>query len=638
LPDDPGVLKQLVIELTASLQKERADHAELRQNFDALLRRVWGPKSEKHDPKQPMLFDTAVDPEVAAALANSAPEANEAEDQAAVPRKKRKGAHGRRRVPESLERVVVEHDLTPAEKELLGGEENLQPLDDQVTFQYDWEPASLVIIEHHQKKYVRVEADAAEAPANPATATDSQNTVPARATTEESSVEPAEDVGSIHEPVVTEAPQAVMAAEEAAEGCQPDSTSAVAGSADGKTSRRLPTVAERVRARARLKFNDQVRAEVRLQCEAPIIVAPKPPQAIPGGSAAAGLLAQINISKYADHLPLHRLERIIARCGVHFARSTTCGWCAGSAKLLQPLAKLIQFEVLRSFVIHTDDTPVDVRNGRKQEKYKARFWTYWGDEEHPLVWFDFTRNRKREGPDRVLENYRGYLQADGYGGYDDYEGVELSESSPILKVACWAHARRKFFEAKSSEGTMAEVALAYIRQLYAIDKQIKKRMAEKYSDLSPENAARKIAEFRRAEARPVLDQFRTWVDKVNTDYRPLPKGKLAKALTYAINQWDALVRYLDDGRLDLDNNEAERALRGIAIGRRNWMFCGSENGGRTAATLFTIIASAIRNGLEPYQYLRLLLEHLPYLGENPTDEQLRPFMPNVWRPSQTATA
>lgn len=635
LPEDPGVLKQLVLQLYESLRSERAELEQLRQNFDALLRRVWGPKSEKANPNQPLLFDISPDPDVLAGLSTPVDGATDQDDEAEAPAKRRKGAHGRRRMPENIERTVVEHDLTPAEKELLGGEACLKPLEDQVTSQFEWEPASLFVIEHHQKKYAIVEPPAS-VPATDvlqvSTPDASQVSTPDASQDVTPDVTPdtttdARSVGSL--PVADSNDQKPAVEVSLAGSAQPESHTP-----NGKPPRSIPSAVERARSRAASEFKSHLQRETATFIEATIVVAPKPPQAIPGGLAGPGLLAQVIVSKYADHLPLHRLERIFVRFGMHFARSTTCGWCAGAAKLLGLLADLIRNEVLRSFVIHTDDTPVDVRTGRKKEKYQARFWTYWGDDEHPLVWFDFTKNRKRAGPDRVLKDYRGYLQADGYGGYDDYEGVELSDISPILKVACWAHARRKFRDARGSDGAMSEVALAYIRQLYVIDKKIKARVATEHKDLSWEEAARKIAEYRRAEALPVIEKFKAWLGEVTSKRCPLPKSPLAKAITYANNQWDALVRYVDDGRLELDNNKAERALRGIAIGRKNWMFVGSENGGHTAATLFTIIASAVRNGLEPYQYLRVLLEELPYLGENPTADQLRPYLPNIWRPSK----
>jgi hypothetical protein len=370
-----------------------------------------------------------------------------------------------------------------------------------------------------------------------------------------------------------------------------------------------------------------------------VIVAPKPSPPIPGGMAGPGLLAQVIVGKYADHLPLHRLERIFARQGAHFTRQTMCDWCAGCAELLWPLCELIRDQVLASFVIHTGDTPVDVRDAHAKRQFQARFWSYLGDESHPLTWFAFTTTRQRAGPDKVLGAYRGYLRADGYGGYDDYEGVAIGENSPILKVACWAHARRKFHDALRTDSTRAQIALAWIGQLYALEKSLRQRVQGEWRELLLETRAGLIAAERQACAKPILEKFRSWLDRQAAD--ALPKSPIAVATRYALNQWDALSRYVEDGRLQIDNNAAERALRGIAIGRKNWLFRGSEEGGRTAAVMFTLISSAVRNQLDPWAYLRDVLMRLAALrdsAEGLSRENLLPLLPDRWQPAPADAA
>jgi hypothetical protein len=298
------------------------------------------------------------------------------------------------------------------------------------------------------------------------------------------------------------------------------------------------------------------------------------------------------------------------------------------------LTELIREEVLKSFVIHTDDTPVKVRDAHAKQQFQARFWTYLGDDIRQLTWFDFTTTRQRAGPDRVLAKYTGYLQADGYGGYDDYEGVHLSEDSPILKVACWAHARRKFHDAVRTESVPAHIALARIGQLYKLEKQLRKRVAEEWSELPIEARALLIADERRVHAQPVLDEFKKWLEKQAVE--ALPKSPIAVAVRYTLNQWSGLCRYVEDGRLAIDNNAAERALRGIAIGRKNWLFAGSEAGGRTAAVLFTMIGSAVRNNLDPWAYLNDVLSRMAVLRDSVTGgsrEELLPLLPNRWQPA-----
>ena len=202
--------------------------------------------------------------------------------------------------------------------------------------------------------------------------------------------------------------------------------------------------------------------------EPAVIVAPKPPQPIPGGLAGPGLLAQLLVSKYADHLPLHRFERISQRHGVRFSRQTTCDWSLACADLLGPLDELSRDEVLASAVVHTDDTPVDVRNAHRKEQYTARFWDYVGDDGHRLVWFDYTPSRKRDGPARILKDFEGYLQADAFSGYD---GIFVQSRGKIREVACWAHSRRKFKDAQNTDVARGQIALARIGQLYAIERE-----------------------------------------------------------------------------------------------------------------------------------------------------------------------
>jgi transposase len=585
LPDDAGALKELIAQLYGTVQERDRRIQQLEQHLHLLVKRFLHPASEKIDPRQLALFVATELPAEAGASAAENPPAAEvpAPTDGKPPRKHT--PHGRRRTPDTIEHKQVIHDLTPGQKLALGGEEHLQYIGEDVTKNYEWTPSSVVVVEHHQKKYVR--RDTADTTADQSSAVNES---------------PANDPNADHH-AASEAGSPVAPATAGAPAAAPSAIPAL-----------TPELAER--------FSSTV------------IVAPKPAMPIPGGAAGPGLLAQVIVSKYGDHLPLYRLEGIFARQGVHFTRQTMCDWCAGCAKLLTPLTELIRDEVLKSFVIHTDDTPVKVRDAHAKQQFQARFWTYLGDEVHPLTWFDFTTTRQRAGPDRVLAQYTGYLQADGYGGYDDYEGVHLSEDSPILKVACWAHARRKFHDAVRTESVPAHIALARIGQLYKLEKELRNRAAGEWSTLPIEARSLLIADERRARAQPVLDEFKKWLDKQVVD--ALPKSPIAVAVRYTLNQWSGLCRYVEDGRLAIDNNAAERALRGIAIGRKNWLFAGSEAGGRTAAVLFTMIGSAVRNNLDPWAYLRDVLSRMATLRDSVTGgsrEELLPLLPNRWQPA-----
>lgn len=342
--------------------------------------------------------------------------------------------------------------------------------------------------------------------------------------------------------------------------------------------------------------------------EAKLVTAPKPPQPIDKGLAAAGLLAHVVVSKFGDHLPGYRLEDIFSRHGVEIRRGTIYQWLAALAELSRPLYGLLKRGVLQSRIIHTDDTSVRMLEPPSREALTGRFWAYLGDNRQPYVVYDFTRDRSRDGPKTFLDGFAGYLQADAYSAYD---GIYLGSAGKISEVACWAHCRRKWYDARETGPQAAHEALAFITRLYEVERAV--------ADCEP--MVRQAA--RSEHARPLLDQFRSWLDSQTF----LPKSPLGQAATYTLNQWDALCRYLDDGELTIDNNRAERAMRPLAIGRKNWLFVGSPLAGERAAILFTLVASCKDNLVEPWAYLRDVFTRLP---QGLSDEQLLELLPDRW--------
>jgi len=391
------------------------------------------------------------------------------------------------------------------------------------------------------------------------------------------------------------------------------------------------SVIEHVRLKYACRACEEAAAEGGPQIE----TAEKPLAPIEKGLAAPGLLAYVIVSKYSDHLPLYRLERILARHKIEIARSTMCDWMRDSAAALKALYDLMVREVLASKVIHTDDTPVDVLDRNLPETRIGRFWMYVGDGDHPYDVFTYTANRSRDGPMTFLQGWgkdeRRFLQADAFGGYDViYRG---EAGGRVTEVACWAHARRKFYEARTSDSATATQALAYIRLLYDIEDEAKALFAK------PGDAARPLAairlELRQAKAVPLLAQFRAWLDSCQATVGGcvLPKSPMGQAIAYVLNQWDALNVYTTDGDLDIDNNLAENALRRIAIGRKNWLFCGSDNGGHTAAVLFTLIASCARHKVDPFAYLR---DALARIAAHPIN-RLAELLPDRWKPADPSS-
>jgi transposase len=358
---------------------------------------------------------------------------------------------------------------------------------------------------------------------------------------------------------------------------------------------------------AKLEAHIHVRPKYACRCcKAGVCAAPLPQRPIPGGIAGPGLISEVIVSKFGDHLPLYRLEDIFVRAGVYIARSTLCDWVKFTAELFQPLYELQRRLVLQSAVMWTDDTSVTVLGGL-QGSFEGHFWTYLGHE-HPYSVYDFTKSRTRDGPARFLQGFTGYLHADAFTGYD---AIFLGPHAAIREVACWAHARRKFFDAVKSYPRESHLALEWIRQLYDIE--------DRARTWSPE--ARR--QLRVAESIPVLDKIEAFLTGLARTV--LPKSSLAKAVTYARNQWEALRRYTEDGRLTIDNNVSERTLRHQAIGRKNWLFLGSEAAGPRAAVLCTILAGAKRHRIEPWCYVRELLLRL-----HADDSRLDEMLPDRW--------
>jgi transposase len=325
-------------------------------------------------------------------------------------------------------------------------------------------------------------------------------------------------------------------------------------------------------------------------CEA-VVQAAAPSSPIERGLPGPGLLAQVLVSKYCDHVPLYRQACIYARSGVEVDRGTMMGWVGKAAWLLRPLAERIGRHVFAAAKIHADDTPLPVLAPGTGRTATGRIWVYVRDDRTsadatpPAAAFFYSPDRKGARPAAHLKGFSGFLQADAYAGYD-----RLYEGGRIVEVGCWAHARRKVFDVfASTRSPIAEEALAWIKRLYAIEARIRGR---------PPDLRHAV---RQAEAAPLLVGFRDWL--IAQRAKLPPRGGLSLAFGYILGHWEALIRYTSDGRLEADNNTAENVLRGIALGRKNFLFAGSDAGGENAAILYTLIETAKLNGIEPYAYL-----------------------------------
>jgi transposase len=495
LPEDVASLQALVRQLLAEVARLRSENAELRGKLDAALKHRFGRRSERRQPTAPR------------------PQAKEPQP----------SPHGRGVLPAHLERRVVVHDLTEAEKLCPCCGRRRTCIGEQTAEQLDMEPPRLFVLRTIKKTY-------------------------------------------------------------ACAHCVPE----------------------------------QVPVEQRFQTAGPAEVGP-----IARGLCGAGLLAQLITAKFADHIPLHRFAGQLARWGVSIARSTLGDWVAQAADLLGPLYTLMHQEILLSRVIHGDDTSVKLRVPTAAKTRKAHLWAVIGDADHPYVVFDFTADYTKEGPETFLGKYQGYLQADALAQYEGLYG-----EGKVKHVCCWAHARRKFVAAAEGDDR-AQMALTHIGQLYAIERELPPLLSPAEATVEQRRQREEQRRLlRQGRAGPVLAELKQWLTAERC--KALPKSLWGQALGYALNNWDALYRYLEQGYLSIDNNLSERTLRAIAVGRNNWGVIGSETGGATAAVLYTMVGTCKHLGIDPFAYLREALPGLFGLGEKPAVEQVAAWLPDRW--------
>ena len=341
------------------------------------------------------------------------------------------------------------------------------------------------------------------------------------------------------------------------------------------------------------------------RCHEHVVVADKPPQMIEKGAADASLLAHLTTANKGDHLPTYRYEEISLRHGWWLPRSTQVGWLTQTAVTAVILYSWMASRMLEGKLLGTDATGVRVLEPGTGQAQKGTVWVYCGQREVcPYLVYEYTRSGDGEAPRRFLDGYAGYLQADAASVFD-----QLYRGGTIFEVACGAHMRRYFYKARHSAALEAHRALVYFRQLYMLEREL------------ADAADNERCALRRQRALPILDEFKAWLDALATVV--VPKTEIAAAVTYALNQWDAFVRYCDHGWLLIDNTRSERALRPIAVGRNNWLFFGSDSGGRTGAILYSLVCSAKANRVHPYFYLEDVYRRLPKIRQH---ESLLPVL------------
>lgn len=346
-------------------------------------------------------------------------------------------------------------------------------------------------------------------------------------------------------------------------------------------------------------------------CACTVKTAAKPAQPIEKSMAGASLLAQVIVSKWADHLPLHRQAKMFARHGIELPDQTLCGWMAQCAALLEPLYERLKRHVLSSKVVGTDDTPVKVLDRKLRQARKGRIWPYVGDRDHPSVVYDYTATRERAGPEAFLKSYRGYLQADAYVAYDSFF---LKPERGMAEVGCWAHSRRHVYQALETDPSRMRTVLLLIAELYRVEKLARQRGL----------AGEDLRLLREQGARPVLEKLHAYLLEAREQL--LPKSEAGQAVNYILKNWAALTRYVENPDLSIDNNHTERSLRGWAVGRGNWTFFGSDRGGRTAAVLRSFVASCELLKVDPFAWFHDVLSRI---AEHPVT-RLEELLPHRW--------
>ncbi|PXX01435.1 transposase [Paraburkholderia tropica] len=343
---------------------------------------------------------------------------------------------------------------------------------------------------------------------------------------------------------------------------------------------------------------------------AAVVQEPAPSRPIARSMAGAGLLAQVVVAKYADHTPLYRQASIYRRAGIELDRATLASWVREAAALLQPLSDALGRYVRDADKIHTDDTPVPVLEPGRGKTRTARLWTYVRDDRPagsrapPAVWYRYSPDRKGERPREHLAGYTGILQADAFSGYD-----ALYRDGTVIEAGCWAHARRKFYDIyKLDSSPIAEEALHRIGALYVVEREVRGQTPNVRLSARQQRSA------------PLLAELKAWLE--HTLSLVSAKSGLAKAIRYSLGHWHALTRYCEDGRVEVDNNTAERAIRPLVLGRRNYLFAGSDGGGQSAAVIYSLIGTARLNGIEPFAYLRTVFERIADHPINRIDELL----------------